>query len=191
MSETDALILAGTGCVCAFFVLVLVGGVGFFLMQKKKKADAADAPSAAEPSAPATPALSNDTPELEPAATQVPVPDPTITSSTESNTPSEPDPSEILEPDDSGAADEPEDAPGPLTSSEPVEVPDLEPTQTPFIPDTPGEPLVAANTEEPVPDPSGIEGLDAPIIAADTLDEDEAESPTVIIRRDPKDGEDA
>lgn len=114
---SSPLFIGGFACVCAFFALILIGGLGFVLMQKKKKEGE-----------------STETPQLEPASTQEEIGDPNATS---------PEPSTLA----------------------------VEPVPTPQL-------------HSGVPDPSAIPGLDAPIVAADTLDDDEAETPTVIMPRD-------
>jgi hypothetical protein len=115
---SSPLFIGGLACACAFFALILIGGLGFVLMQKKKKEGG-----------------STDTPKLEPASTQEEIGDPSA------------------------------------TLPEPARSPVVEPVPTPQL-------------HSRVPDPSAIPGLDAPIVAADTLDDDEAETPTVIMPRD-------
>jgi hypothetical protein len=127
---SSPLFIGGFACFCAFFALILIGGLGFVLMQKKKKEGG-----------------STDTPKLEPASTQEEIGDPSAT------------------------APAPSTSPDVLKSPEPVRTPMVEPVPTPQL-------------HSGVPDPSAIPGLDAPIVAADTLDDDEAETPTVIMPRD-------
>lgn len=183
---TNTMILAGASCMCAFFTLLIIGGVGYFLMKKKGNADAETAGSEQAP------------PEA--------IPDPTATTSSPIATAGI-SPGEALEPDpepepetESAPKPEPESLPEPIEDSglvappEPIPTPMVEPLQTPDIDDipAPASPDVSIPIiEEQVPDPSAIAGLDSPIVAADTLDEDEAESPTVIIPRDRPDEEDA
>jgi len=134
--DKNMIIISAVACICAFLALVTAGGLGFYLMNKKKKASD-DAPSptdggdgessdaGSDPELPLDPSRTDNAGiVIEPAITQ-------------------------------DAADEEIDAP-----------------------------RTTSVLEEPIPDPAGVGGLDSvPIIASDTLDEDEAESPTVIIPR--------
>jgi hypothetical protein len=132
---SSPLFIGGFACTCAFFALILIGGLGFVLMQKKKKEGE-----------------STDTPQLEPASTQEEIGAPSATL---------PEPSTLS----------PSTSPDVLKGPEPVRTPMVEPVPMPQL-------------HSGVPDPSAIPGLDAPIVAADTLDDDEAETPTVIMPRD-------
>lgn len=136
--SVSPLLIGGVTCVCAFFALVLAGGIGFLLM-RKKGGDADKAPA--------------------------------------DEAPSSTDPTE----DEAGGA-EPAVASGATSEEDKTE--ESNALHEPAEPAKPAEPPAPESISESVPDPSSIQGLDpTPIIASDTLDEDEADSPTVIIHR--------
>ncbi len=149
-------------CLCALISLIIVGGLGYIMMKRRRNEDAAAAKAPTKP-------------PLTPAPAHTPIPDPSTTSSSEVEEKSDPDDMLELDTEHGSALTPPEDL-GEIARPEPVPTPVAtpDPLSTPTV------------MNETVPDPSVIAGLDTPIVAADTLDDDDAETPTVIIAREPK-----